>query len=177
MEFIVGVTALLSLGISVVLAGRLLKLERRFQGHPQAPPQPLLEPPSRPLQGLRIALAISQDHPHPVFAALLKELLLTEDVSDVTLLEPNAGVKSTAEAPDILIAGDLVCNGYAEIYYTADFTCSTPNQPICTLIEKPPHGDRPSNLAIELVTRLKRELENLSNRTERRQAIRELQGP
>src|SRR6202043_900529 len=100
---------------------------------------------------------------HPVFASLLKELLLAEDVTDIAMLAPDQAADWKAGA-DILISGDLVCNGYAEIYYTLEFTCSTPDQAICTLIEKPPHGDRPSNLAIELVTRLKAELEKLVTR-------------
>src|SRR5579862_7607367 len=180
MEILVGIVALVSLAISVFLGLRVLQLERRLGTLPPSTAQPLPEPPSRPLQGLRVALAITQDHPHPVFATLLKEQLLSEDVTDIAFLdtvEANALQADWKNGPDILIAGDVVCNGYAEIYYTADFTCSTAVQPICTLIEKPPHGDRPSNLAIDLVARLKTEIEKLVSRDDRRRAIRELTGP
>ena len=183
MEFLPGIVALISLAISVVLAGRVLQLERRLQSNPHSALLAVAEPPARPLQGLRVVLAITQDHAHPVFANLLKEQLLSEDVTDIILLTPaeTAGLRSDwkqrADGPDLLIAGDIVCNGYAEIYYTADLTCSTADQAICNLTEKPPHGDRPSNLAIDLVARLKTELEKLVSRDERRQAIRELQGP
>jgi hypothetical protein len=67
-----------------------------------------------------------------------------------------------------------VCNGYAEIYYQADFSCSNAQHAICNLIEKPPHGDRPANLAMELVARIKTELEKRISRDERREAVREL---
>ena len=183
MEIFVGLVALLSLATSAFLVRRVLELERRLQSLPQPTLQPLPEPLTRPLQGLRIALAITQDHPHPVFANLLKEQLLSEDVTDITLLTPAEATrlqtdwKQRTDGPDILIGGDIVCNSYAEIYYTADLTCSAADQAICNLIEKPPHGDRPSNLAIDLVARLKTELEKLVGRDDRRRAIRELQGP
>ena len=168
LELVAGV-AVLSLVISIGLAFRVIRLELTRlplpseAGSPQ--PVPLLEEPS-PLEGLRIALAVTQDHPHPIFEEMLKEQLLGEDVSEVrSLSSPEAttlpaGWPSSAEGPDILIQGALTCNGYAEVYYEADFTCSTSSQAICRLI-----------------ARLKGELTKQTNRDERRLAIRELKGP
>jgi len=135
----------------------------------------------RPLEGLRIGLAVTQDHAHPVFATLLKEQLLKEDALEVNFLTPEEAAALQADWPkgqiDILISGKLTCNGYAEIYYDADFTCFNAHEPICTLVERPPHGDRPSNLAMELVARLNTGLTKLLSRTERREALKELGGP
>lgn len=186
---IVVLAVLISIGASLALAEQLRRLDRRLNRTELALDNPptvsaLPEPePSRPLEGLRIAISVTQDHTHPVFANLLKEQLLSEDATEITMLsreEANglrANWKSQDHAPDLLIAGSLVCNGYSEIYYDADFTCFSPNQPICSLVQKPPHGDRPTNLAIELIAKLKTELEKLISRNERRRAIRELHDP
>jgi hypothetical protein len=179
MEILAVVLALVSLMISGALGFRVLQLERRLQESRPKPLPEVAEPLPRPLQGLRIALAITQDHPHPVFVDLLKEQLFSEDVTEISVLSPVEATVLRADwknGPDILVTGEIVSNGYAEIYYTADFVCMTAAQPVCTLIEKPPHGDRPSNLAIDLVARLKGELEKLVGRDDRRRAIRELQG-
>src|ERR1022692_4839495 len=145
MEFFVGLVAVLSLATSAFLVHRVLELERRLQSLPQPALQPLPEPPRRPLQGLRIGLAITQDHPHPVFANLLREQLLSEDVTEITLLTPAESTrlqsdwKQRTDGPDILIGGDIVCNSYAEIYYTAELTCSPPHPAICTPLSNPTH--------------------------------------
>jgi hypothetical protein len=169
-----GLVALASLGVSVMLAMRVRFLESRL-----AAPRSLLESAPlqlpevsaiRPLDGLRIAVNIRQDHLNPIFANLLKEQLLLEEVAEVSFLaRPN-----WHDSADILIRGSLLCNGYAEIYFEADIECLSPNDSICSLSEKPAHGDRPTNLAIEVVSRLKFELEKLVSRSERRRAIREL---
>ncbi|RYG21730.1 hypothetical protein EON82_18355 [bacterium] len=117
---------------------------------------------NRPLQGLRVGLRIEQDHPHPVFANLLKELLLKEDA----ILE--------ADAADLIVEGGVVCNGYADVYYTAELNCRLQDEAICVLIEKPPHGDRQENLARELLSKLKKELRKTTERSERSNALREL---
>lgn len=170
-EILTAIVALVSLGVSLVVATRLSQLgERSAAFPPETSEASALPEPDRPLQGLRIALAITQDHAHPVFANLLKERLLLEDVAEITMAD------SEDVDADIVIKGEIVGNGYTDIYYQAEFTCNGKVQPICTLIERPPHGDRPSNLAIELVTRLKNELSKLASRTERSQAIRELLG-
>jgi hypothetical protein len=175
--------ALLSLGVSVALVVRVVQLSQALQEsqhgieESRVRPAPILdEPPARPLEGLRIGLAVTQDHPGAPFIALLKDQLFAEDVTDIETLSKDEAAKWKArEKPlDLLIAGTVVCNGYAEIYYQADLSCSSARQAICNLIEKPPHGDRPINLAMELVSRLKSELEKVVNRDERRQAIREL---
>ncbi len=185
---IAGGVALLSLILSLALAlrcqqlgFRLRDVERALQGmgvKTLAPPAFGEHVVPNALEGLRVALAIKQDHEHPVFATLLKDLLLKEDVADVALLSPSEAAQLRAEwkGQDVLIEGEITCNGYAEVYYKADFTCDTADKPICTLIEKPPHGDRPGNLAIELIARLKSELSKVVDRDERRSAIRELRG-
>jgi len=122
----------------------------------------------KPLYGLRIALDIKQDHSYPVFAEMLKELLLKEDVAEVMI-----GSMLSDEA-DIRIAGSLTCNGYADVYYQADLSCRTRSEAICTVMEKPSGGDRPENLALELVTTLSKRLDVLVRRDERRKAINEL---
>lgn len=184
-ELVALVMASASLIVCIALAAKLQRMESLVAiSRPlDLPPEPPSLPEVRqsPLEGLRIALAITQDHAHPIFANLLKEHLLTEDVTEIAMLSPSemAALKQDwNDGPDILISGDIVCNGYAEIYYQADLVCSTPHQAICTLIERPPHGDRPSNLCLELVKRLSVELEKLMTRNERRLAIRELRdGP
>jgi hypothetical protein len=169
-----GVVAVASMGLSLVLAQRIRVLEDRLRSTKQVPdsPQPQLPESAarKPLEGLRIAVNIRQDHTNPIFANLLKEQLLLEDVSEVSFL----ATADWQDSADILVRGNLLCNGYAEIYYQADVECLSPNDSICTLSEKPAHGDRPTNLAIEVVSRLRFELDKLVSRDERRRAIREL---
>jgi len=184
------IAALLGLlAISIALAVRVLKLEASVlalhdsQRRASSSLETGASDTPRPLEGLQIALAITQDHPHPIFADILSEHLLAEDVSVVHLLNPEQSQHLLSDwsdpenDPDILIEGDVHSNGYAEVYYTAELSCRSAGKTLCTLIEKPPHGDRPSNLALELVSRLKKELLKQTSRDERRTAIRELQGP
>ena len=58
----------------------------------------------------------------------------------------------------------------------AELACRTPKETLFTLIDRPAHGDRPGNLAIELVTRIKVEYEKSASRNDRRTALRELNG-
>ncbi|HVT11416.1 MAG TPA: hypothetical protein VHE55_04050 [Fimbriimonadaceae bacterium] len=174
-EIVANVLALASLALSAALAARVRRLEEQLRSVDRPAPTPAALPdpvPDRPLEGLRIALAISQDQPHAAFANLLKEHFLAEDAGEVTLL-PADSTPGWANC-DILVAGNVVCNGYAEIYYEADLTCHGPSGAICTVVERPPHGDRPVNLAAELVVKLKGELQKLERRDERRRALREL---
>ncbi|MBC8066161.1 MAG: hypothetical protein H7Y17_15115 [Chlorobia bacterium] len=185
LEVVLGLVAAVIGGISVALVvgdrqrrfeTRIIAVEKALDSAKQLPV--VTSTPPRLLAGLRVALCVNQDHTHPVFATLLKDQLLAMVVSSVEIL-PSANVDKLKaswgdDSQDILIAGDLTCNGYAEIYFHADFTCYAPNETICTLIERPPHGDRPGNLAIELVDKLNVELEKLVERRERRLAIREL---
>ncbi|HWA84150.1 MAG TPA: hypothetical protein VG820_11975 [Fimbriimonadaceae bacterium] len=174
-EIVASLLALASLTLSAALAVRVRRLEEQLRSVERSAPTPvaLPEPVSvHPLEGLRFALAISQDQAHAVFANLLKEHLLAEDAGEVALL-------AEGETPDwggcdLFISGKVVCNGYAEIYYEADLTCHGPRGAICAVVERPPHGDRPVNLAVELIAKLKAELEKLERRDERRRALREL---
>lgn len=169
-ELFASIVALCSLGVSAVLALRIRALSDRLHAAerqlsvPSALQPALVEAP-RPLEALRVALEIDQDHPHPVFANLLKELLLRED----TVLSSNS--------PDLLVQGRVVCNGYADVYYTAELTCLLQGEPICVLIEKPPHGDRQENLARELLAKLTKELGSTAQRNERHSALSELGQP
>jgi hypothetical protein len=160
--------AVASMLITLIAVNRVRQLERQLAEAKRPLPQTSVETLETPssLVGLRIALDVTQDHPHPLFANLLKEQLLRQDVADVTF-------DLNSEA-DIFITGAITCNGYAEVYYQAEFTCSTLTEPICTLSERPPGGDRPANLAIELVAKLNAQLTTLITRQERRRAIREL---
>jgi hypothetical protein len=151
----------------LALARRVAMLEAMQQSLEQArnsaaPALENVEP--KPLQGLSIALEIEQDHPHSPFVALLTRHLDQEDV-----LAVNLGSRG-----DIVIKGALSCNGYTDVYFSADISCFVKGDPICTVIERPPHGDRPINLSTELIAKLKRELLKVQDQTERRQAINEL---
>lgn len=173
--FIAGILGI-AVGVALLIAAhaqsRLAALEQRLAAIERgelAPAAPLPSALARvaPLQGLRVALDITQDHPHPIFANLLREELLKADVLEVTSLP------ETQDA-DLLITGTLTCNGYAEVYFQANLTAYAGTDPVCTIAEAPPGGDRPANLAIELVSRLGIELEKRIARSERRQALREL---
>lgn len=183
---IAGVIAILSLFITLNFVVRCLGLTQRLNAVEnvlrevanKSLPSSKAEPTPNPLEGLRIAISVKQDHEHPIFANLLKDQLLKEDVGEVTFLtfDEKGDWKQMESVANILVSGDITCNGYAEVYYAADLRCDTRDQAICTLIEKPPHGDRQGNLAIELVARLKTELEKHTTRDERRKAIQELRG-
>jgi hypothetical protein len=169
-EMFASIVALCSLGVSAVLAFRFRALSDRLaaaerQLSERGAKSPVLAEVDRRCEGLRIALRVEQDHPHPIFVGLLKELFLREDA-----------VLGTNE-PDLLVTGRIVCNGYADVYYTAELTCLLREEPICVLIEKPPHGDRQENLARELVAKLTKELGKTVRRTERHAALRELEQP
>jgi hypothetical protein len=166
-ELIASIVALCSLGVSAMLAFRVRSLSERLEAAERQLAIPAIRPELAqavsPLTGLRVALQLDQDHTHPVFANLLKELLVREDIS------------IESHAPDLLISGRIVCNGYADVYYTAEITCRLGSEPICVLIEKPPHGDRQENLARELVAKLRKELLKTTERSERSTALRELE--
>ncbi len=175
------VSVLALLGVAA-LAIRLRALEVPVASGPSSgqAEAPLVLVDESPLRALRFGLAIEQDLAHPVFSGLLKEQLLRCDVAELTDLTRAAAEglvaawPDSADSPDLLISGQLVCNGYAEVYYSADLICFGPSGPICTLVERPPHGDRPVNLAIELVARLSAELRKSYSRAERQSALQEL---
>jgi hypothetical protein len=171
------VLAIASLGVS----GAALALAlRRPQALALGPaPAALPEPTPSPLEGLTVLVAIRQDHAHPVFANILSEILqkLDAEVSTVLIDDcpgPHARWSAEGAVLDLLISGTVVCNGYAEIYYQAELTCSTETDPICTLIDNPATGDRQANLAKELVSKIESEITKRLSRTERRLALREL---
>ncbi|HJP83731.1 MAG TPA: hypothetical protein VJ835_09530 [Fimbriimonadaceae bacterium] len=124
---------------------------------------PSLVAPSK-LAGLTFRLTISQDHPYPIFARLLKDELEKAD----------AGVVESDADSDIRIEGSIHCNGYSDIYFQAELTASNAEGPFSVIIEKPPHGDRPENLAREIVSRIESDWTKREDRRERGSAIREL---
>lgn len=147
-------------GMAIVLRAfwrRLQALERRLAERPVIRELPRHE--ENPLAGVRVALDIHQDHPNAVFANLLKATLVAEDA-----------LVGDGAAADVTIKGEIACNGYADVYYRAELTARTEDETLLTLSEKPPHGDRPANLALELVQRLKSEW----TQRERRKALHEL---
>ncbi|MBV6458751.1 MAG: hypothetical protein HONBIEJF_01889 [Fimbriimonadaceae bacterium] len=178
----IGISAA-ALGVAVTVAVRMQQL--RYPHWEEAPPAldkaPESLPPKEPrLQQLRVALAIDQDYPHPAFANLVREMLFQEDAVEVSLISRSEAEALTSAWPpslDLLIDGTVRCNGYAEIYYEAEFQSRTPRGALCTLIERPPHGDRPVNLAIELVDRIAREYRKSLDQGERRAALKELGNP
>ena len=163
MFFVVMVWAMLLFlgGACVALAFVVRALWRRLQAFERRladRPRPTLAAPDpSPLHGLRIALDIAQDHPNPVFAGLLRDDLLKKGATVV----PDA---------EFRIAGNVVCNGYADVYFRAELTVSMGEEPLFDLMERPPHGDRPENLVLELVERLEGEI----RRRERQNAMGEL---
>jgi len=139
---------------------------------------PVIELPSRPLEGMKVWMQVEQDHPTKPFLKSLEEVLYSEDVADVS---PTGGELmldgwKASDGPDLLICGRVACNGYSDVYYRAEFVCSTPEGRLCTLQRNPPHGDRPANLALELVAEIKSDLEKSKTRNERGRAIQELKG-
>ena len=124
---------------------------------------PSLAAPSK-LAGLTFRLTISQDHPYPIFARLLKD----------ELEKANAAVVELHADSDIQVEGSIHCNGYSDIYFQAELTASNAEGPFSVIIEKPPHGDRPENLAREIVSRIESDWSKQEDRRERGSAIREL---
>lgn len=174
-----------SLALVLILHRRVSQLNERLDAAERAigdqreiPEEPPALEGRRVLEGLRIGLAIAQDHVYPAFANLLKEQLLKQDVADVLFLPSSCTTdewRASGKA-DLLIAGAITCNGYVEVYYQADLTCYSTTETVCTLIERPPGGDRPENLAMEVVTKLSDTLDKVLKRDERRRAIGELHG-
>jgi hypothetical protein len=173
--------ALASLGFSIVA----LALSLRRQTAPPLASDPTRlafpEPTPSHLEGLSVVLSIKQDHTHPVFANMLTETLrkLDAEVSTISPDEFDDFLErwgSHADCGDLLISGNVTCNGYAEVYYRAEITCATRSETICTMVENPAAGDRQANLAKELVARIETEITKRLSRNERRLALRELRG-
>ncbi|CAN5387127.1 hypothetical protein BH11ARM1_BH11ARM1_06580 [soil metagenome] len=159
--------AVAALGAVAALAVQV----RSVSALPPAPVVPVLAPvpviEESVLAGCKVFVSVEQDLAHTPFLGILRRALEEEDALEV-------GTRSEAQYS---IIGSLVCNGYPYVYYTAEFTCFEGDSAICTTIEKPPHGDRPANLALSILARLKKELVSSTTRVERRVAIDELSGP
>lgn len=172
------VLALFSTGLTLALARLLAEDRKEFREElarlrqtireNELPSTPQL-PAFNPLEGLRIGIAIKQDHEKPTFAELLKDRLNREDADAVILSsgQPRDGL-------DALISGTIQCNGYADVYYSADLICTAVGEAVVKIGEKPAEGGRQSNLAAGLVGKLKREIEQSILRAERRRALREM---
>lgn len=155
--------ALVSLAVSALAIALSLK-QPTPATLPPVEANPTLPSPS-PLEGLKVALAIRQDHAHPVFTDLLAEALRQVDAEVVS------------GEGEIAISGSVACNGYSDVYYRAELTCATPSETLCTIIENPAAGDRQANLAGELIAKLEQEITKRLSRNERRLALRELKDP
>jgi hypothetical protein len=77
----------------------------------------------------------------------------------------------------ILIRGEVVCNGYSDVYFLAKLSCMIGQEEVCAIVERPPDGDRQENLCLELVSKLSQNLEKLIRLNERKNALRELRAP
>lgn len=114
------------------------------------------------LGGKRVLVHVSQDHDQPLMERLLAERLALEDALIVS------------QGADLEISGSIQCNGYSDIYFSAEFEVTTAHGLLCHVSEKPPHGDRPHNLVQELVARVSIALEQSQVRHERSEALQEL---
>ena len=164
MDFVTWLSLLIAI-IALARANWLAERVRALEARPTSgtPPSPvLLESPA--LSGLRIALDVSQDCPQPVVENLLREALLVED----------ALVVRPEDEPDLIIMGEVVGNGYSEVYYKADLVVHLGSVILCGVSQRPPQGDRPANLVKELVATLESEYAKHQTRGERSQAIQEL---
>lgn len=124
------------------------------------------------LAGMRICLALRQDHPRPLFANSLREALLREDVQDVVIAgDPSAHEVANGEW---LISGTITCNGYSDVYFIADLTCTLGVETVCSWSLRPPQGDRPENLILEILCTMTSKLADRVRKNERRQALSEL---
>ena len=136
------------------LAARVGRLEAQCPRVFAPPPEGGSIPNS--LDGLRLTLDLRQDHPHAPFATLLYDVLLREG--------------AILGEDGLLVSGEVVSNGYADVYYRAEIAVTEGERTLFTLARTPPHGDRPENLVLELVERLKVE----RKKGERQRALREL---
>lgn len=166
MEIVALVLAACSLIISIAAYLRAYNSAPRLPASVPVEAIPTLVelPAATPLQGCTAWVEITQDLPQRVVQSLVVEAFLKEDVA----------VASSEAESDLVVKGSVSCNGYSEIYYTAELSIYFRGSLLCSIIEKPPHGDRPSNLAFEVVDRIKREVEKGRSRGERLDAIREL---
>jgi hypothetical protein len=166
---------LCNFGASAYLLQRLVVQERRVRRLESSSTNALpmvsasdAKPFKPPLEGLRISLEITQDHPRPVFAQLLKDRLTTEDAI------PSISPTAQDQKPDLIVRGTIKCNGYEEVFYEALLDCFSKEGLLLTLSDKPSQGGRQANLATTLVTRIKQELQQSTQRQERQLALDQL---
>ena len=155
--------AFLSLAVALALAARVATLScrvRALETGSDRRASPASLPANGHLHGLRIEFSIHQDHPLNPFEATL-----------AGALAERGAVRVDADG-DVRLAGTIKGNGYADVYFDADLAAEAGGRTLLRMRERPPHGDRPENLARELVARLEEELA----RGERQGALREL-GP
>jgi len=133
-----------------------------------------------PLEGLRVGIAVRQDHEHPTFVNILTEKLRGQDVLVRLMTEDEAAALAKRLGLDAgssrrVIHGRLTCNGYTDVFYDSGFDCSGRQGLLTTIIEKPAQGGRQFNLADNVVERLRLELVQNRSRDERQRALGELQ--
>lgn len=134
---------------------------------------PVVQPPNRQfewtppgaLHGLRIALSIEQDAKNPVFRTLLEEQFAKFDP-----------IWAEEAEADVLIRGQIKCNGYTDVYFEGEIEASYQGEPLVALFLRPYHGDRQRNLAIDVSNRVEDALGKKLARDERQSALRELGG-
>lgn len=134
-----------------------------------------------PLEPIRVAIAIEQDHKLPILSNLIKERLEADD-GMVTVIDADQastyadlGKWSTESGePHVVVAGNVKCNGYSDVFYEADLTFLYARGIVDSILENPPNGGRQVNLANKVVSRLKRTYEESSRKAERNQALHEL---
>lgn len=153
------------------LADRVRYLERRCDA--LATVANLGEPSegaSSPLAGRGIWVDIQQDHPLPIVADRLAAQLSLRDA------EVRTGISSedVTGPSDGRIVGEILCNGYADVYYQAQISVWIGDELLMTLRSRPEGGDRPDNLAMELVAEIEEKLTTSERRTERQRALQEL---
>ncbi len=176
-----GASLLLALWLAVqvkVLEIKIGKLEAEISKPDAQPTLPEPAPPqASPLDGLTVGVAIQQDHEHPTFAKLLLERLAAEDAEAFAMSYERARQTHadwSGGAPDILIIGDVRCNGYAEVFFRSELVIVSRGGTLDTICEEPASGGRQASLATTTVARLDRALAASLRRAERRLALREL---
>jgi hypothetical protein len=134
----------------------------------------LSEQPNRPLERLRIALAITEDAEYNPFRTLLHEALEKEDAQvidiDISHLSFFTGDY------DIVITGEVTSKGYRNIFHDACLECKANGTLLEAIVARPPQGDRQENLVVTVVTSLKRKVETTLSRSGRALALAELRG-
>jgi hypothetical protein len=129
---------------------------------------------NRPLERLRIALAITEDAEYNPFRTLLHEALEKEDAQVVDI--DIANLSFFTGDYDIAITGEVTSKGYRNIFHDARLECTANGTLLEAIIARPPHGDRQENLVVTVVTSLKRKVETTLYRSGRTLALAELRG-